>query len=63
MKREPAAAYIKRGVETVSMQTRISAELKHEAEMAADKLGTSLNRLNEAALIWYLKQLEKDGSL
>jgi predicted HicB family RNase H-like nuclease len=63
MKHTPAEAYIKRGIELESLQVRVSAALKLKAEIAAEKLGTSLNRFTEAALNWYIKQLEKDGSI
>lgn len=63
MHRKPAASYIKRCVELESLQVRISHELKQKAELAADKLGTSLNRLAEAAIDWYIEQLKKEGSL
>lgn len=59
----PTQSYIKRGIETVSVQIRIDSELKHEAEKARLKLGTSLNRLVEAAIKWYLVELKKEGSL
>lgn len=60
---QPALSYIHRNAELVNLQTRILPELKEEAEHAAEQLGTSLNRLVEGALKWYLIQLKKEGSI
>ena len=61
--KKPTESYIKRNIEMVSLQTRIDHDLKKEAEKAAQALGTSLNRFVEAALLWYLDQLKKEGTL
>jgi predicted HicB family RNase H-like nuclease len=56
--RKPIESYIKRNVETQSMQVRVSAKLKFDAELTAKAMNTSLNRLVEAALEYYLEQLK-----
>lgn len=61
--RKPAEGYLHRGVDVVPILTRIPPELKEEAELAADKLGTSLNRFIESSLRWYLDALKKEGSI
>lgn len=60
---KPAESYIKRGLEIESLQVRVCSDLKRDAQIASEKLNTSLNRLVEAALKWYLEQLKKEGEL
>ncbi len=54
----PAEKYIKRKIETVAVVVRIRKDLVETLEILADKHGTSKNRLYEAALEWYVKELE-----
>lgn len=54
----PAEKYIKRKIETVAVVVRVSKNLVDKLEILADKHGTSKNRIYEAALEWYVKEIE-----
>lgn len=60
---KPSLSYIKRQEPVIALKLKILPELKHEAESASAKLGTSLNRFVEASVKWYLDALKKDGSI
>lgn len=60
---KPAKAYLRRAQATEKLQLRIDVFLKLKAETEAKKLNTSINRLTEAALKWYLDELEKTANL
>jgi predicted HicB family RNase H-like nuclease len=55
--------YIKRRVRGESFQLRIEPKVKAQCKLAAKKLNSSLNKLGEAALIFYIEALKKDGAL
>lgn len=59
----PVVSHIHRNEELAGLQLRIPVYVKADAENAAVHLGTSMNRLVEAAIIWYLEALKKEGSL
>lgn len=58
--KRPASSFIHRNIERVSLQVRIPQEIKDRAEAASKKHDTSLNLFTEAALLWYLEELERE---
>jgi predicted HicB family RNase H-like nuclease len=58
-----AESFIRRDVELVQIAVRIPPELKAEAEMASERVDTSMNRFIEAALTWYIQKLKEEGSI
>lgn len=61
--KKPLKKYIRRPAKTESLQLRIDAKLKHEIDLCATKLNTSMNRFAEAAVTFYMEALKKDGAL
>lgn len=55
----PAEKYIKKNTETEIITIRVPPSLKKEAIQRSDEYGTSINRICEAALLYYFEALDK----
>lgn len=56
---KPARSYLKRHTPMAHLQLRVEEPLKERARVKAQQLDTSLNCLTEAAIRYYLDQLER----